>query len=53
MTDAYLREWATGLAIQFAELGALADISLMRATELTGLILFLEGYRAHVESLVT
>ena len=53
MTDGYLREWATQLALQYPELGALAGISLMRATELTGLILFLEGYRARVESLTT
>lgn len=53
MTDCYLREWATQLANQFPELAALADIALMRATELTGLILFLEGYRARVKSRAT
>jgi hypothetical protein len=53
MTYGYLREWATQLALQYPELGALSDIPLMRATELTGLILFLEGYRARLSSLAT
>ena len=53
MTDGYLRQWATQLALQYPELGALADFSLMRGTELTGLIVFLERYRARIESLST
>jgi len=53
MTYSYLREWATQLAVQYPELGALADMSLMRAAELAGLIVFLEGYRARIESLAT
>jgi len=52
MTESYLREWAMQLALQFPELGALADIAVMRPSELIGLIAFLEGYRARLQATV-
>ena len=51
MSESYLREWATQLATRFPELGALADIAVMRASELVGLVAFLEGYRARMENI--
>lgn len=52
MSEAYLREWATQLALRYPELGALADIAVMHASELIGLIVFLEGYRARLNTTV-
>jgi len=52
MSDGYMREWATQLALRFPELGVLADIAMMRTPELVGLIIFLERYRTRIESLV-
>lgn len=51
MSDAYMRVWAMQLAHRFPELGVLADIATMRTPELVGLVIFLEGYRARMESI--
>jgi hypothetical protein len=51
MSDSYLREWATQLALRFPELGVLNDIPTLRTPELAGLIAFFEGYRARMEAM--
>lgn len=52
MSDGYLRDWATQLALRFPELGVLADIAVMRTPELVGLVIFLERYRIRIEGLI-
>lgn len=46
MSRAYLLEWATQLCARFPAMGAVHDLALMNAAELSGLIVFLEAHRA-------
>lgn len=46
MSRDYLHEWAAQLCSRYPSMGAIHDLALMTASELTGLILFLENYRA-------
>ena len=46
MSRAYLYEWAAQLCARYPATGAIHDLALMSASELTGLILFLENSRA-------
>jgi hypothetical protein len=46
MTRDYLHQWAAQLCARYPQMGAIHDLGLMTASELTGLILFLENCRA-------
>ena len=46
MSRAYLYEWASQLCARYPAMGAIGDLARMSASELTGLILFLENHGA-------